>query len=29
MIIKINKLKDFGIVQNLSWNGFDNFKKKK
>ena len=28
MITKINKLKDFGIFQNLSWNGLDNFKKK-
>jgi wobble nucleotide-excising tRNase len=28
MIIKINKLKDFGIFQNFAWNGLDNFKKK-
>ena len=28
MITKINKLKDFGIFQNFSWNGLDNFKKK-
>ncbi len=28
MITKINKLKDFGIFQNLLWNGLDNFKKK-
>ncbi len=28
MITKINKLKAFGIFQNYSWNGLDNFKKK-
>ncbi|WP_157206816.1 AAA family ATPase [Mariniflexile maritimum] len=28
MITKINKLKDFGIFQNFTWNGIDNFKKK-
>lgn len=28
MITKINKLKAFGIFQNFSWNGLDNFKKK-
>jgi wobble nucleotide-excising tRNase len=28
MIIKINKLKNFGIFQNFSWNSLDNFKKK-
>jgi len=28
MIIKINKLKAFGIFQNFAWNGLDNFKKK-
>lgn len=28
MITKINKLKNFGIFQNFSWNGLDNFKKK-
>jgi len=28
MITKINKLKNFGVFQNFSWNGLDNFKKK-
>jgi wobble nucleotide-excising tRNase len=28
MLTKINKLKDFGIFQNFSWNGLDGFKKK-
>ena len=28
MITKINKLKDFGIFQNFSWNGLDDLKKK-
>ncbi|MDD3721930.1 MAG: AAA family ATPase [Lutibacter sp.] len=28
MITKINKLKNFGIFQNFSWNGLDNFKNK-
>jgi len=28
MITKINKLKNFGIFQNFSWNGLDNFKEK-
>lgn len=28
MITKINKLKAFGIFQNFTWNGLDNFKKK-
>jgi wobble nucleotide-excising tRNase len=28
MIIKINKLKDFGIFQDFSWGNLDNFKKK-
>jgi len=28
MITKINKLKNFGVFQNFSWNGLDDFKKK-
>jgi wobble nucleotide-excising tRNase len=28
MIIKINKLKSFGIFKNFSWNSLDNFKRK-
>ncbi len=28
MIIKINKLKNFGIFQNFVWNGLDDFKQK-
>lgn len=28
MILKINRLKNFGIFKDFSWNGLDNFKKK-
>lgn len=28
MILRINKLKNFGIFKDFSWNGLDNFKKK-
>lgn len=28
MIIKINKLKGFGVFQEFTWNGLDNFKRK-
>ncbi len=28
MILRINKLKNFGIFKDISWNSLDNFKKK-